>query len=66
MTLRELMEPLGIKNPPDLAHRTGLSRQLCYTLWQGKAFPGRKSAKAIQKATGVALELLLAVEKNGR
>lgn len=66
MTLQDLMKPLGINSGADLSKKTGLSRQLAHLLWTGQSYPGWKSAQAIQRATGVQLEHLLSLRKNGR
>ena len=65
MTLQELLKPLGIKNYAELATQTGLSKQLSHLLWTGKTYPGWKSAKRIQDATGIKLEHLLSLRENG-
>ncbi len=64
MTLQDLLIPLGINTSSQLAHKTGLSKQLCHLLWMGKTYPGWKSAVAIQKTTGLRLEHLLSLRKN--
>lgn len=65
MTLQDLMKPLGINDYAELARRSRLSKQLAHQLWNGKALPGLKSARAISQGTGLKLELILAVVRDG-
>ncbi len=36
LTVREVMEQKGVKNPFDLSNRTGLNYAVCYRMWQGE------------------------------
>ena len=61
MTIRELFAPLGIKDYVEFAKRTGLSKQRAWQVWNGKTGVGGKKALVISSATGVPVELILAI-----
>ena len=62
MTIRELLEPLGITSYREFAKRTGLSRQRAWQIWNEKTGVGRKKAQLIAAATGIPEGMLLAID----
>lgn len=69
MTLRQLLEPLGIKTYGELARRIkvaglSLTPQMCWLLWTGRSLPGRKSAHLISRAVGIPMGVIIEANRD--
>jgi transcriptional regulator with XRE-family HTH domain len=66
MTLQELLQQHGITTIKELTHRTGLSRQHCWSLWHGYDGVGKETAMRLHERLGIPLDALLKVEATRR
>jgi transcriptional regulator with XRE-family HTH domain len=62
MTLQTLLRQHGITTIKELMHRTGLSRQHCWSLWHGYDGVGKATAKRLHERLGIPAEELLQVD----
>jgi transcriptional regulator with XRE-family HTH domain len=62
MTLQTLLQQHGITTIKELMHRTGLSRQHCWSLWHGYDGVGKATAKRLHERLGIPAEQLLQVD----
>jgi transcriptional regulator with XRE-family HTH domain len=62
MTLQTLLRQHGITTIKELTHRTGLSRQHCWSLWHGYDGVGKETALRLHERLGIPLEALLKVD----
>jgi hypothetical protein len=62
MTLQTLLQQHGITTIKELMHRTGLSRQHCWSLWHGYDGVGKATAKRLHERLGIPAEALLQVD----
>jgi hypothetical protein len=62
MTLQTLLQQHGITTIKELMHRTGLSRQHCWSLWHGYDGVGKATAKRLHARLGLPAEQLLQVD----
>jgi transcriptional regulator with XRE-family HTH domain len=62
MTLQTLLQQHGITTIKELVHRTGLSRQHCWSLWHGYDGVGKATAKRLHETLGIPAEALLQVD----
>ena len=62
MTLQTLLQQHGITTIKELMHRTGLSRQHCWSLWHGYDGVGKATAKRLHERLGIPAEELLQVD----
>jgi hypothetical protein len=62
MTLQTLLRQYGITTIKELMHRTGLSRQHCWSLWHGYDGVGKVTAKRLHETLGIPAEALLQVD----
>src|SRR6266403_1653518 len=53
MTLETLLQQHGITTIKELMHRTGLSRQHCWSLWHGYDGVGKATAKRLHERLGI-------------
>ena len=62
MTLQTLLCQYGITTIKELTHRTGLSRQHCWSLWHGYDGVGKETALRLHRQLGIPLDALLQVD----
>jgi transcriptional regulator with XRE-family HTH domain len=62
MTLQTLLRQHGITTIKELMHRTGLSRQHCWSLWHAYDGVGKATAKRLHERLGIPAEQLLQVD----
>jgi transcriptional regulator with XRE-family HTH domain len=62
MTLQTLLQQHGITTIKELMHRTGLSRQHCWSLWHGYDGVGKATAKRLHERLGIPAAELLQVD----